>query len=147
MSILQQLIEDMKQAMKAQDKIKLSTVRLLISQLKNARIDSGKELTPEEEIAVLMNAAKKRKESIDAFKAGNRQDLIDREQQELVIIQQYLPAQISDDEIQKTITEIIAATGASSLKDVGKVMSEAMKVLKGRADGKKVQEFVRSKLA
>jgi len=147
MSILQQLIEDMKQAMKAQDKIKLSTVRLLISQLKNARIDSGKELTPEEEIAVLMNAAKKRKESIDAFKAGNRQDLIDREQQELVIIQQYLPAQISDEEIQKTITEIIAATGASSLKDVGKVMSEAMKVLKGRADGKKVQEFVRSKLA
>lgn len=147
MSILQQLIEDMKQAMKAQDKIKLSTVRLLISQLKNARIDSGKELTPEEEIAVLMNAAKRRKESIDAFKAGNRQDLIDREQQELVIIQQYLPAQISDEEIQKTITEIIAATGASSLKDVGKVMSEAMKVLKGRADGKKVQEFVRSKLA
>lgn len=147
MSILQQLIEDMKQAMKAQDKMKLNTVRLLISQLKNVRIDSGKELTPEEEIAVLMNAAKKRKESIEAFKAGNRQDLIDKEQQELEIIQQYLPAQISDDEIQKTITEIIAATGASSLKDVGKVMSEAMKVLKGRADGKKVQEFVRSKLA
>ncbi len=147
MSILQQLTEDMKQAMKAQDKLKLSTIRLLISQLKNAKIDLGKDLTPEQEISVLMNAAKKRKEAIEAYQTSNRQDLLEKEQQELVIIQQYLPEQMSDEELDRKITEIIVLTGASSLKDLGRVMSEAMKVLKGRADGKKVQQLVRTKLA
>jgi uncharacterized protein YqeY len=147
MSILQRLTEDMKQAMKAQDKLRLSTIRMLIAQLKNTRIDSGKDLMPDEEIQVLMNATKKRKESIEAYQAGNRQDLLEKEQQELEIIQQYLPAQMSDEEIDKKIDEIIESTGASSLKDLGKVMSEAMKVLKGRADGKKVQQLVKAKLA
>lgn len=147
MSILQRLTEDMKQAMKAQDKLRLSTIRMLIAQLKNARIDSGEDLMPDEEIQVLMNATKKRKEAIEAYQAGNRQDLLEKEQQELEIIQQYLPAQMSDEEIDEKIDEIIESTGASSLKDLGKVMSEAMKVLKGRADGKKVQQLVKAKLA
>jgi len=147
MSILQQLIEDMKQAMKTQNKIGLSTIRMLIAQLKNARIDSGKDLTPDEELAVFMNAAKKRKEAIEAYQSGNRRDLLEKEQQELEIIQQYLPTQLSEEEIDKKIDEIIESTGASSIKDLGKVMSEAMKVLKGRADGKKVQQLVRTKLA
>lgn len=147
MSILQQLTEDMKQAMKAHEKLKLSTIRMLISQLKNEKIDSGKDLTPDEEIQVLMNAAKKRKEAIEAYQRGNRQDLLEKEQQELEIIQQYLPAQRSEEEITEQIEEIIQSTGASSIKDLGKVMSEAMKILKGRADGKKVQQIVREKLA
>lgn len=147
MSILEQLTEDMKQAMRAREKLKLSTIRMLISQLKNERIDSGTDLTPGEEIQVLMNAAKKRKEAIEAYRAGNRQDLLDKELQELEIIQQYLPAQMSEAEIEKQIDEIIRSTEASSLRDLGKVMSEAMKVLKGRVDGKKVQQLVREKLA
>ncbi len=147
MSILQQLTEDMKQAMKAQEKLKLSTIRMLISQLKNEKIDSGKDLTPDEEVQILMNAAKKRKEAIEAYQKGNRQDLLEKEQQELEIIRQYLPAQMSDEEIQNQIDDIIQSTGASSIKDLGKVMSEAMKALKGRADGKKVQQLVREKLA
>jgi hypothetical protein len=147
MSILQQLTEDMKQAMKAREKLKLSTIRMLISQLKNERIDSGKDLTPDEEIQVLMNAAKKRKEAIEAYQAANRQDLLEKEQQELEIIRHYLPAQLSDEEIEQQINEIIQTSGASNIKDLGKVMSEAMKVLKGRADGKKVQQLVREKLA
>lgn len=147
MSILLQLTEDMKQALKANDKLKLSTIRLLISQLKNVRIDSGKDLSPEEEISVLMNAAKKRKEAIEAYQSGHRPDLMEKEQQELEIIQQYLPVPMSDAEIEKAITEIMASTGASSLKDLGRVMSEAMKVLQGRVDGRKVQQLVRSKLA
>jgi uncharacterized protein YqeY len=147
MSILQQLTEDMKQAMKAQEKLKLSTIRMLISKLKNEKIDSGKDLTPDEEVQILMNAAKKRKEAIEAYQKGNRQDLLEKEQQELEIIRQYLPAQMSDAEIQNQIDDIIQSTGASSIKDLGKVMSEAMKALKGRADGKKVQRLVREKLA
>jgi uncharacterized protein YqeY len=147
MSLLDVLTEEMKRALKAHDKVTLSTVRLLISQLKNERIDSGKELTPDDEIGVLMSAAKKRKESIEAYQAGNRQDLLEREQQELDIIQKYLPRQMSDDEVEKAIDEIMKSTGATNVNDLGKVMSEAMKVLKGRADGKKVQNIVRSKLA
>jgi uncharacterized protein YqeY len=147
MSILQQLTEDMKQAMKAQEKLKLSTIRMLISQLKNEKIDSGKDLTPDEEIQTLLNAAKKRKEAMEAYQKGNRQDLVEKEQQELEIIQQYLPAQMSDEEIAKQIDDIIQSTGASSIRDLGRVMSEAMKALKGKADGKKVQQLVREKLA
>lgn len=147
MSLLEQLTEDMKQALKAQDKLKLSTVRMLISQLKNERIDSGAELTEDQELQVLMNAAKKRKEAIDAYQQANRLDLAEREQQELAIIQQYLPTQLSDEQIAAKIDEIIAAVGATSLKDLGKVMAEAMKALKGKADGKKVQQLVREKLA
>ncbi|MDZ7335382.1 MAG: GatB/YqeY domain-containing protein [candidate division KSB1 bacterium] len=147
MSLLEQLTEDMKQALKAQDKLKLSTVRMLISQLKNERIDSGAELTGDQELQVLMNAAKKRKEAIDAYQKANRSDLAEKEQQELAIIQQYLPAQLSDEQIAAKIDEIIAAVGATSLKDLGKVMAEAMKALKGKADGKKVQQLVREKLA
>ena len=147
MSILQQLTEDMKQAMKAQEKLKLSTIRMLISQLKNEKIDSGKDLAPDEEIQILMNAVKKRKEAMEAYQKGNRQDLVEKEQQELEIIQQYLPAQMSDEEIAKQIDDIIQSTGASSIRDLGRVMSEAMKALKGKADGKKVQQLVREKLA
>ncbi len=147
MSLLEQLTTDMKQALKAQDKVKLSTIRMLISQLKNERIDSGGELTPDQELQVLMNAAKKRKEAIDAYQQANRLDLAEKEQQELAIIQQYLPAQLSDEQIAAKIDEIIVAVGASGLKDLGKVMAEAMKQLKGKADGKKVQQLVREKLA
>lgn len=147
MSILQQITEDMKQALKAQDKVRLNTLRLLLSQLKNARIDSGKELTPEEEIAVLLNAAKKRKESIEAFEAGKRPDLAEREREELAIIQQYLPQQLSDAEVEQKVAEVIASIGATSMKDMGRVMAEVMKTLKGRVDGKKIQELVRAKLA
>ena len=147
MSILIKLTEDMKQAMKAQEKLKLGTIRMIISQLKNAKIDSGKDLTPDDELQILMNAAKKRKEAIEAYQAANRQDLLEKEQQELEIIQQYLPEQMSGEEINKKIDEIIESTGASSLKDLGRVMSEAMKALKGRAEGKKVQQIVREKLA
>lgn len=147
MSILNQLTEDMKQAMKAREKLKLGTIRMLISELKNARIDSGKDLTPDDELQILTNAAKKRKEAIEAYQAANRQDLYEKEQQELEIIQQYLPEQMSGEEIDKKLDEIIESTGASGLKDLGRVMSEAMKVFKGRADGKKIQQIVREKLA
>lgn len=147
MSLLLQLTDDMKQAMKAQDKLKLSTIRLLISQLKNARIDSADDLTPDQELQILMNAAKKRKEAIEAYRSGNRPELLEKEQHELEIIQQYLPAPMSDAEFEKELDKIITAIDASGMKDLGKVMSEVMKMFKGRVDGKKAQQLVRSKLA
>ncbi|MBD3291200.1 GatB/YqeY domain-containing protein [candidate division KSB1 bacterium] len=147
MSFLEKINSDLKTAMKAKDKIRVETLRSLIAQLKNERISQGKDLSPEQELAVLMNAAKKRNEAIEIYEKSNRTDLLDKEKGELDIISDYLPEQLSDEEIEKTVSEIIERTGATSIKDLGRVMGEAMKELKGKADGKKVQQMVRSKLA
>jgi len=146
MSIQNQLVEDMKAAMRAGEKVRLSTIRMLRAQLKDAAIAKGEALTPEEEMAVLTNAAKKRKESIKAYTDGGRDDLIAKERQELEIITTYLPKQLSEQEIENKVTEIIDKVGAVGLGDLGKVMREAMQEFKGRADGKLVQEMVRKKL-
>lgn len=147
MSILSQLTDDMKAAMKAHDKVRVTTIRMVISQLKYARIDSGEELTTEQELGILLNAAKKRKEAIQAYESSERQDLLENERQELEIINKYLPEQMPDEEVEKIVIEIIESAGAAGLKDLGKVMSETMQKLKGKADGKKIQTIVRSKLA
>lgn len=147
MSILEKLAEDLKIAMKKAEKLRVSTIRLLIAQMKNERINLQKDLTPEQELAVLMNAAKKRKEAIDIYQNSSRSDLLEKEKLELEIISEYLPAQLTAAEIEKEIAVIIERTAATSVKDVGKVMAEAMKTLKGKADGKLVQQIVRSKLA
>ena len=147
MSILSQLSNDVKTAMKAHDKMRVNTLRLLISQIKMAKIDSGEDLSADQELSILLTAAKRRKEAIQAYESGNRQDLREIESQELQIINEYLPKQVSDEEVEKEINEIIEATGASSMKDLGRVMADAMQRLKGKADGKKVQTIVRSKLA
>ncbi len=147
MSIFAKLSDDLKTAMKARDKERVQTLRLVISQIKNARIDSDEELSTEQELNILLTAAKRRKEAIHAYEAGNRQDLIEIERQELEIISEYLPKQMSDQEIEKEIADIIKETGASGMRDLGKVMAQVMQKLKGKADGKKVQTIVRSKLA
>ncbi len=115
--------------------------------MKNARIDSEGELSPEQEMQVLLSAAKKRKEAIQAYKSGGREDLLEKELAELKIIEEFLPAQLSDEEIEKEVAAVIEQIGATGMKDLGRVMGEAMKKLKGKADGKKVQAIVRSKLA
>jgi len=147
MNYLEKISTDLKVAMKAKDQKRVNTLRLLIAPLKDARINLQEDLTPEQELSVLMSAAKKRKEAIEFYEQSDRTDLLEKEQQELAIISEYLPEQISDEETEKIVTEIIEKTGAATLKDMGKVMSEAMKSLKGKADGKKVQEIVRRKLA
>ncbi|MEE4312086.1 MAG: GatB/YqeY domain-containing protein [candidate division KSB1 bacterium] len=147
MSLLEKITADMKSAMKSQDKAKLNALRLLISDLKYARISSKEELTDEQEMAVILSAAKKRKESIESYKTGGRDDLLAKEEQELKIISEYLPEQISEEQVIAEIDSVITETGASSIKDLGRVMGLAMKKLKGRADGSLVQEIVRRKLA
>ena len=147
MSIQEQLLEDMKAAMKAGDKLRLETIRGLRSQIKNAEIDKGRELSEEEVIQVLMNAAKKRKESIELYRQGNRMDRAEEESRELEIIQEYLPEQMSEEEIARLVDKVIKEVNASSPKDMGKVMGKIMPQVKGRADGKVVQKIVQQKLA
>jgi len=147
MSLLEKITADMKSAMKSQDKVKVNALRLLISDLKYARISSNEDLTDEQEMAVVLSAAKKRKESIESYKTGGRDDLLAKEEQELKIISEYLPEQMSEEEVIAEIESVIAETGASSMKDLGRVMGMAMKKLKGKADGSLVQEIVRRKLA
>ena len=146
MSILDQLTQDMKEAMKARDSERLSTIRLMRNELKNASINQGKELTEDDEITVLSSAAKRRKESIQAYTDAGRDDLADKEQLELDIIQSYLPQPLSREDLESIIADAIRESGAESVKDLGKVMPLVMKQVKGRADGKQVNQLVRDKL-
>ena len=151
MSLKEQIGEDIKTAMKAKDKIRLQTVR----GIKKAILDKEVELRPkgqdslttEQEIELLSQQAKQRRDSIEQFVNAGRDELAEKEKQELAIIETYLPEQVSDDEVEDIINRIIADSGASTLKDLGKVMGPAMKELKGKADGKKIQELVKSKLS
>jgi uncharacterized protein YqeY len=133
---------DMTEAMKAQQKERLSTIRMLHSSLKNEQINSGHELSDEEAMAVLRKAVKQRQDSIEQYRNANRPELADKEASELEIIRTYLPAELSDAELESGLREIVTAVGAQSKKDLGKVMKEATVRFKGRADGKKIQEIV-----
>jgi uncharacterized protein YqeY len=147
MSIEERLQEDMKQAMKAGRKDELSAIRLLRAQLKDARIDKGEDLTEQEVMGILQKAAKSRKESIEIYHEGNRQDLVDKEQFELDVIKRYLPAEMSEEEIRRIITEQINSLNLTSEKDIGRLMGALMAQLKGRADGKIVQKLASEALA
>ncbi len=151
MTLKEQIGADIKSAMKAKDKIRLETVRSIKKviiekevELRGKGIDS---LTPEDEIKLLVQQAKQRRDSIDQYLKAGRDDLADQEKSELAIIQTYLPEQISAEELDKIVTDIIAKVGATTAKDFGKVMGSAMKELKGKADGKQIQELVKAKLS
>ena len=150
MSLKEQIGEDIKTAMKAKDKLRLQTVRGIKKAILEKEVElrpKGQDtLTPEHEIELLTQQAKQRRDSIEQFTNAGRDDLAEKESQELAIIETYLPEQVSDEEVAKIIDELIASSGATTMKDLGKVMGPAMKQLKGKADGKKIQEIVKSKL-
>ena len=146
MSIQSQITDDVKTAMKTGDAPKRDTLRMVLSQLKYAQLDKGDALTEDEELAVLINAAKKRQEAMEMYQNAGRQELFEQEQRELAVIGGYLPEQMSDTEIEAAVNEAIQTVNAESVRDLGKVMGILMKSLKGRADGKKVQTIVRRKL-
>ncbi len=150
MSLSDRLAADIKTAMKAKDKLRLNTVRsikkTLMEKEVSLRAEGQDTLTSEQEIEVLVQQAKQRRDSIAQYRQGGREDLAAQEAQELAIIEEYLPRQLSDEEIEETIDRAIAAAGATSMGDMGKVMGQVMPQVKGRADGKKVQEMVKAKL-
>jgi hypothetical protein len=151
MSLKDRIGEDIKAAMKAKDKIRLETVRSIkkaILEKEVALRPSGQDsLTEEQEIELLAQQAKQRRDSIEQYQNANREDLAAKEAQELTIIESYLPKQLDDEELNTVIEEIIASVEATTIQDLGKVMVVAMKQLKGKADGKKIQALVRSKLS
>ena len=147
MSVEKQLMEDMKLAMKSGNKIERDTIRMLRAQIKLASIDKKDELNEAELAQVLQKEAKKRKEAIEMFQQGNRQDLVKKEKSELEIISTYLPEQLSDKDLDKIITEAIESLQVTSEKDMGRVMGAIMPKVKGKADGKVVQQKVKEHLA
>ena len=137
----------MKLAMKSGDKLRLETLRTIRAQMiELTKRGTGSEITPDEEISALLTAAKKRKEAIELYRQAGREELAHQEEKELEIINGYLPKQMSKEEAESVIAGIVEQTGAASLKDIGKVMPLAMKELKGKIDGKLVQEIVKQKL-
>lgn len=146
MSLQDKLTADLKDAMKRGDKVAVNTIRMLRGQIRDAEIAKGGSLTDDEEISVLSNAAKKRKEAIEHYEKSDRTDLLTQEQRELAIISSYLPKPLSREEIEALVAKAIDEVGATSLKELGQVMSRVMPEVRGRADGRQVQEIVRSKL-
>jgi hypothetical protein len=140
--LAEQVRADMTAAMKAQEKERLSTLRMLQSALKNEQINVGHELSDEEAMTVIRKAVKQRLDSIEQYVNAGRNELADKERAEMAILQTYLPPELSAEELENGLREIIASTGAASKKDMGKVMKEATARFKGRVDGKKIQEAV-----
>lgn len=146
MSLKEKLQKDLVEAMRARDTLKVDVIRLLRNSIRQKEIELKKELTDDEVVKILNNAARQRKESIKAYEAGGREDLVEREKRELEIIESYLPERLSQEELIKIVEDVIKEVGASSLRDIGKVMPKVMAMVKGRADGSEVQAIVRSKL-
>ena len=141
-NLTEKIRADLTAAMKAQEKDRLSTIRMLQSALKNEQINVGHELSDEEAMSVIRKAVKQRQDSIEQYTNAGRTELADKERSEMDLLKAYLPAELSEEELESGLREIIASTGAQSKKDLGKVMKEATARFKGRADGKKIQEIV-----
>ncbi|MGM9907620.1 GatB/YqeY domain-containing protein [Limosilactobacillus sp.] len=147
MSLLKQLQTDMITAMKDRDKDTLAVVRMLKAAVQNAQIEAGHDLTPDEEVAVMSREYKQHKESLAEFQKAGRQDLIDKTNNELKVVEKYLPKQLSADDVKKIVSETVQEVGAASMKDFGKVMGAVMPKVKGQADGKLVNQAVKETLS
>jgi len=146
MDVKEKLNEDLKAAMKAGDALKTSTVRMLKAAINNAEMAKKVSFTDEEVFRVIAASIKQRRDSIEQYKKGNRPELAAQEEAELVILQSYLPAQMSEEELRALVARVIAETGAGAVKDMGKVMGKLMPLLKGRAENSLVSSIVRENL-
>lgn len=146
MSLNDRLTEDMKQFMRSGDKFSLSVVRMLRAAIKNVEIDTRRPVEDEGVLDILNREVKQRRDALQEFEKAGRDDLADQARAEIALIQQYLPQQLSDEELQQIVRATVAEVGAVSRSDMGKVMSALMPKVKGRSDGKKVNEAVRQLL-
>ncbi|MFK7693449.1 GatB/YqeY domain-containing protein [Paenibacillus sp. HJGM_3] len=147
MSLSERLNEDMKQSMRNQDKFKLSVIRMVRSAIKNVEIDMKRTLDDNEVLDILSREVKQRKDSLQEFQKAGREDLVDNLKQEIDIITAYLPQQLTEEEINVIVQQTIQETGASSKAEIGKVMAALMPKVKGRADGKLVNQAVQKLLS
>ena len=146
MSLKDTINDAVKTSMKAKDKDTTATLRLITSAIKQIEVDERRELSDDDVIAVLTKMVKQRRESIEQFTKGNRQDLADKEQAELDLIQQYLPEQLSEAEIDQLINQVISETGAETIKDMGKVMGKLKPQIQGKAEMGPVSAKIKAKL-
>ncbi len=147
MSLKAQISEDMKTAMRAKDSARLGTIRLLLSAMKQREVDERIELSDADVIAVIEKMLKQRRDSIAAYDSANRADLADIEKAEVVVLQTYMPAQLSDEAINQIINRVIADTGAQGAKDMGKVVGLVKPLVAGVADMGKVSGLIKARLA
>jgi len=148
MSLSKQIVADLTTAMKAQDASRTSTLRMVKAAMMNRQIEKGSELDDEDMQKLMRSLVKQRRDSIEQYEKAGRQELVDKEQAEIDVIETYLPKAASQEEIEQVVAAVIAETGASSIKDMGKVMKAAQAALAGKnADGRVVSEVVKARLA
>jgi len=147
LSLLTNLNEDMKTAMKAKDKERLKTIRMLKSAVQNEELSKQSELNEEEEIAVLSREKKQRVDSLNEFEEADRDDLVEELKYEIDIVDEYLPEQLSENEVKAFVDQAIEQTDASSMQDMGKVMGSVMPKVKGKTDGNLVKNIVKQRLS
>jgi uncharacterized protein YqeY len=147
MSLVEKIEKDVIEAMKARDAVKVSTLRMLKSALGNYLIQAKKDKAEDSEVlGIITKQAKQRRESVDSFEKAGRKDLVDKEKAELAILESYLPKQLTDDELRAAVQSAITTSGAQTSADMGKLMKILMPIVQGKADGKRVQEFVKALL-
>jgi len=143
----ERVAEEMKDALRKGEKVRLATLRLLTASVKNREVELRRALTDEEFLEVVMREVKRRNEALEAYESAGREDLVAKEREEREVLQTYLPEQLSDEETEALVDEAIAATGANSVKEIGKVMGYVMGKAKGRVDGGAVSTKARERLA
>jgi uncharacterized protein len=141
MTLKEKLLADMKEAMRSKDSLRLNTIRSIISAIKNQEINLRRDLEEEDILSLVTREGKKRKEASALFKQGGRTDLMEKEDQELAILQDYLPEQVSAEDLRKRIQEVIAETGAEGMKDFGKIMKVLVPEFKGKADNAQIKDL------
>ena len=147
LSLKQRIDQSLKEALKSKDSLKLSVLRMLKSEIRYKEIDKGSELTNDEVIWVLSSSIKKRKDSIEQFEKGGRDDLVSKEKAELEVVWEYMPEQLSEEKLSQIILQAIKESNASGPSDLGKIMKIIMPQVKGKADGKMVNQLVSSHLS
>jgi uncharacterized protein YqeY len=146
-SVIAEIEGELKEAMRARDGVRTGALRLTLAALRSAEKELGRPLREEEELQVLHRERKRRSEAAEAFRAGGREEQAAQEEQELEVIEEFMPEPVGEEELERIVDDAIAETGATSLRDLGRVMADVMPQVAGRADGGAVSQLVREKLA
>jgi uncharacterized protein YqeY len=147
MSLIARLEDELKQAMVARDGERRDTLRLILTSLRSAEKELQRPLHDDEELQVLQRERKRRTEASEAFRAGGREEQADAEERELAVLEEFMPEPLSEEELEQIVDDAIAEVGATSMRDIGRVMADVMPQVAGRADGSAVSQLVREKLA
>ena len=147
MSLIVRIQEELSKAMRERDAERRDTLRLILSSLQSAQKELQRELQDQEELQVLQRERKRRAEAAEAFRTGGAEDRAEQEDRELAVIEEFMPEQLSEEELESIIDDVLAECGATSMRDLGRVMADVMPQVAGRADGSQVSQLVREKLA